>query len=75
MREYRDHYVQHAVVIAEYDPGWPVRFRVEKRLLLEVSDEYASLKRRVAAEYQTDRLGYSQAKTDFILSTLNQASS
>ncbi|MCH8229466.1 MAG: GrpB family protein [Chloroflexi bacterium] len=39
------------------------------------SEEYASLKRRLTAEYQTDRIGYSKAKTDFTLSTLNQASS
>ena len=37
--QYRDQYVPHAVVIAEYDPDWPVRFRAEKRLLQVTSND------------------------------------
>jgi GrpB-like predicted nucleotidyltransferase (UPF0157 family) len=37
------------------------------------ANDYSSLKRRLAEEYRTDRLGYSQAKTEFILSTLKLA--
>lgn len=49
-------------------------FRDHLRNHPQVSEDYAVLKRRLAADYQTDRLGYSNAKTDFIVSTLNQAS-
>ncbi len=50
-------------------------FRQYLRSQPAVADEYASLKRRLAAQYGTDRLGYSEAKTDMILSILSQARS
>ena len=32
----------------------------------ETAEEYAVLKRRLAAEYGSDRVGYTEAKTEFI---------
>ena len=41
-------------------------FRNYLRTHPDVADEYASLKRRLAAEYGSDRVGYTEAKTEFI---------
>ncbi|HIK88353.1 MAG TPA: hypothetical protein EYG09_01695 [Dehalococcoidia bacterium] len=48
-------------------------FRDQLRSHPKVSEDYAAFKRRLAADYQTGRLGYTNAKTDFIVSTLNRA--
>ena len=39
----------------------------------EVAQEYADLKRRLAAAMQTDRVAYTQAKTDFIVAITEKA--
>jgi GrpB-like predicted nucleotidyltransferase (UPF0157 family) len=41
-------------------------FRDHLRLHGEAADEYARLKRALAAEFGTNRLGYPQAKSDFV---------
>jgi len=41
-------------------------FRDYLRAHPDAAAEYAALKRRLAAEYGTDRVGYTDAKTDFI---------
>ena len=41
-------------------------FRDYLRANPETAEEYAALKRRLAAEYGSDRVGYTEAKTDFI---------
>lgn len=48
-----------------------VRFRDHLREHPEVAAEYASLKRRLAAVYGSDRLGYTEAKTGFITTVLS----
>jgi GrpB-like predicted nucleotidyltransferase (UPF0157 family) len=44
-------------------------FRDYLRTHPDVAGEYAALKRRLAAEYGTDRVGYTEAKTEFITGT------
>ncbi len=41
-------------------------FRDYMRAHAETAEEYAALKRRLAAEYGSDRVGYTEAKTEFI---------
>ena len=41
-------------------------FRNYLRAHPDVADEYGALKRRLAAEYGSDRVGYTEAKTEFI---------
>ena len=41
-------------------------FRNHLRAHPDVAGEYAALKRRLAAEYRSDREGYTEAKTEFI---------
>lgn len=45
-----------------------IAFRDYLRAHPETAAEYAALKRRLAAQYGSDRLGYVNAKTDFIRS-------
>jgi GrpB-like predicted nucleotidyltransferase (UPF0157 family) len=44
-----------------------IDFRDYLRTHPETAAEYAALKRRLAAEYGSDRLGYVNAKTDFVV--------
>ena len=48
-------------------------FRDHLRCHPEDAKEYASLKRKLAAEFGPDREGYSQAKTEFVKKILGQA--
>ena len=43
-----------------------IAFRNYLREHPEAADEYADLKRRLAADYGNDRIGYTNAKTEFI---------
>lgn len=45
-----------------------IAFRGYLRTHPETAAEYAALKRRLAAEYASDRQGYTEAKTEFIRS-------
>lgn len=45
-----------------------IAFRDYLRAHPETAADYADLKRRLAKQYRTDRLGYVNAKSDFILS-------
>jgi GrpB-like predicted nucleotidyltransferase (UPF0157 family) len=47
-----------------------VRFRDHLRRDPRIAEEYAALKRRVAAEHGADRLAYTEAKTAFVARTL-----
>jgi len=44
-----------------------IAFRDALRANPALAAEYAALKRRLAAEYGSDRIGYTDAKTDFIV--------
>lgn len=48
-------------------------FRDYLRAHADTAAEYAALKRRLAAEYGSDRLGYTKAKSPFILRTIEKA--
>ena len=50
-----------------------VDFRDYLRRHPEVADEYATLKKALAAEYSGDELAYTEAKTDFIATALEEA--
>ena len=55
------------VIICDYDPRWPALYE-EKR-----GQEYAALKRRLAATYGSDHMGYTEAKGDLICLVVAQA--
>jgi GrpB-like predicted nucleotidyltransferase (UPF0157 family) len=61
----RSHHVHVTVVGSDF---WVrhLAFRDYLRAHPETATEYAALKRRLASEYGSDRLGYVHAKTDFI---------
>jgi len=58
-------------MVVEGTDGWikPLLFRDFLRAHPESARAYDSLKRRLADQYQTDRVGYTKAKTEFILET------
>lgn len=51
-----------------------IRFRDLLRERPDVAEQYAALKRQLAAQYRTDRLAYTEAKTPFIEGALENAS-
>ncbi len=63
----------HLVLIGS--PFWidHLAFRDYLRSHPERADEYAALKRRLAGEHGRDRIGYTDAKTDFIRGCLDAA--
>jgi GrpB-like predicted nucleotidyltransferase (UPF0157 family) len=61
------------VVVAGSDPHVAhIRFRDLLRHDPDAVAEYVALKRELAVRYQQDRLGYTDAKTDFIVSLLKR---
>jgi GrpB-like predicted nucleotidyltransferase (UPF0157 family) len=50
-----------------------ILFRDYLRIHPEIADEYCELKKRLAAEYGSDREGYTNAKTEFVESVLMKA--
>jgi GrpB-like predicted nucleotidyltransferase (UPF0157 family) len=61
------------VVVADSGPLLAHRaFRDHLRTNPEVAQEYGALKRRLAEEYRDDRLGYTEAKSEFVLGVLER---
>lgn len=58
----------HLYVVAAGSPPHErhIRFRDRLRASPELAAEYAALKRELAARFADDRLGYNEAKTDFV---------
>lgn len=50
-----------------------ILFRDYLRANPETAREYDTLKRRLASEYGSDRLGYTEAKTSFIEAVVSKA--
>jgi GrpB-like predicted nucleotidyltransferase (UPF0157 family) len=57
----------HAVEVSSDFWRRHLAFRDYLRAHPETAKEYAALKRRLAADYGNDRIGYTNAKTDFIV--------
>ncbi|HEY7422327.1 MAG TPA: GrpB family protein, partial [Gaiellaceae bacterium] len=61
------------VVVAGSEPLQAhLAFRDHLREHPEVAEEYGALKRRLADEYRDDRLGYTEAKSEFVLGVLQR---
>lgn len=56
-----------------FSEQFPLLFRDFLRTHLESAAEYASLKMRLAEQFQDDRLGYTNAKSDFIWQVIARA--
>jgi GrpB-like predicted nucleotidyltransferase (UPF0157 family) len=67
------HFHLHMVEIESEFWNRHLAFRDYLRSHLQTAKAYEVLKRRLAASYQADREGYTEAKTDFIQSVLAQA--
>jgi GrpB-like predicted nucleotidyltransferase (UPF0157 family) len=67
-RGYRHKRLFHIHAVETTSAFWHrhLAFRDYMRAHAETAEEYAALKRRLAAEYGSDRVGYTEAKTDFI---------
>jgi GrpB-like predicted nucleotidyltransferase (UPF0157 family) len=67
-RGYRHKRLFHVHAVETTSAFWRrhLAFRDYLRTHAETADEYAALKRRLAAEYGSDRVGYTEAKTEFI---------
>jgi GrpB-like predicted nucleotidyltransferase (UPF0157 family)/chloramphenicol 3-O-phosphotransferase len=65
----------HLYVVADGSPPHAdhIRFRDQLRLHPELAREYGELKRRLAERYGDDRLGYTEAKGDFVARVLGAA--
>lgn len=62
------------VVVAGSEPLLAhLAFRDHLREHPEVAEEYAELKRRLAERYRDDRLGYTDAKSEFVADVLRRA--
>lgn len=67
------HYHLHMVELTSYFWRRHLLFRNYLRTHPEVAQEYADLKRKLAAQYGSDREGYTTAKTHFIESVVTKA--
>lgn len=67
------HYHLHMVELTSYFWRKHLLFRNYLRTHPEVAQEYADLKRKLAAQYGSDREGYTTAKTHFIESVVTKA--
>ena len=68
----RTHHV-HMVEVESFDWRKMIAFRDVLRDQLDVADEYARLKRRLASEFPNDRQSYQDGKANFIENVLSAA--
>lgn len=73
--EDRTHHL--SLVAQDREGHWqdPVKFRDYLRANVTVAEQYAILKRKLAAQFAQDRSSYTQAKQEFILMVLKRAKS